>query len=147
MFFSLYSHVRLSFFRSPTAALGLDSNSLTGTIPSELGLLSKLCESSIVFFACCSDCVIMCFFVLSCLLVMFHSTAGLDLSGNRYSNPDNNLTGTIPSQLGLLPQLSESSIVLFACCNDFVVMCFSLYTHACLSFFILQLTWLSPAIV
>ncbi len=45
------------------------------------------------------------FIVLSCLLVMFHSTDGLWLSGN-------SLTGTIPSQVGLLTTLSESIVVL-----------------------------------
>jgi hypothetical protein len=44
------------------------------------------------------------FIVLSCLFVIFHSTAWLSL----YSN---SLTGTIPSQLGLLMKLSESSVV------------------------------------
>jgi hypothetical protein len=44
------------------------------------------------------------FIVLSCLLVIFHSTAALWLS-------DNSLTGTIPSQLGLLSKLSKSSVV------------------------------------
>jgi hypothetical protein len=28
-----------------------------------------------------------------------------------------------------------------------IVMCFLLYSYACLSFFILQIRWLSPAIV
>jgi hypothetical protein len=78
MCFLLYSHVHLSFFHSPTAALGLDSNSLTGTIPSELGLLSKLCESSIVLFACCNDCVVMCFSLYSnaCFSYSFYSLLG-----------------------------------------------------------------------
>jgi hypothetical protein len=44
------------------------------------------------------------FIVLSCLLVIFHSTAVLVLS-------QNSLMGTIPSQLGLLSKLSESSVV------------------------------------
>jgi hypothetical protein len=44
------------------------------------------------------------FIVLSCLLVIFHSTAVLGLYNN-------SLTGTIPSQLGLLTKLSESIIV------------------------------------
>jgi hypothetical protein len=44
------------------------------------------------------------FIVLSCLLVIFHSTAYLSLSNN-------SLTGTIPSEVGLMSNLSESSVV------------------------------------
>jgi hypothetical protein len=44
------------------------------------------------------------FIVHSCLLVIFHSTEELSLR-------DNNLIGTIPSQLGLLTKLSKSSVV------------------------------------
>jgi hypothetical protein len=42
--------------------------------------------------------------VLSCLCVIFHSTDGLDLSFN-------SLMGTIPSEIGLLTNLCESSVV------------------------------------
>jgi hypothetical protein len=45
-----------------------------------------------------------CFIVLSCLLVIFHSTADLYLS-------DNNLMGMIPSQIALMSNLCESSFV------------------------------------
>jgi hypothetical protein len=44
------------------------------------------------------------FIVLSCLLVIFHSTDRLGLSAN-------SLRGTIPSEVGLLTKLSESSVV------------------------------------
>jgi hypothetical protein len=44
------------------------------------------------------------FIVLSCLLVIFYSTAELYLSRN-------SLTGTIPSQLAMMPNLCESSVV------------------------------------
>jgi hypothetical protein len=44
------------------------------------------------------------FIVLSCLLVIFHSTDELYLGSN-------NLTGTIPSEIGLLTNLCESSVV------------------------------------
>ena len=44
------------------------------------------------------------FIVLSCLLVIFHSTADLDLSSN-------GLHGTIPSQIALMSNLSELSVV------------------------------------
>jgi hypothetical protein len=64
------------------------------------------------------------------LLVIFHSTAELYLSVN-------SLTGTIPSEVGLMSNLSKSSVVWLLVVMIF--MCFSLYSHACLSFFILQL--------
>jgi hypothetical protein len=88
-----------------TAYLVLDSNSLTGTIPSEVGLLSKLSESSVVWLLVVMivlSCVF--FIVLSCLLVIFHSTDALYLSRN-------SLTGTIPSEVGLMSNLGESSVV------------------------------------
>jgi hypothetical protein len=44
------------------------------------------------------------FILLSCLLVIFHSTDSLYLS-------DNNLTGTIPSHIALMSNLGESSVV------------------------------------
>ncbi len=77
------------------------------------------------------------FLVLSCLLVIFHSTAKLTLS-------QNSLTGTIPSQLGLLPNLSKSSIdlllvlmIVLSCVYIVILSCF-------LVIFILQRAWLSP---
>jgi hypothetical protein len=68
--FSLYSHACLSFFifHSPTAALILGNNSLTGMIPNQIALMSNLGESSVVWLL-----VIM--IVLSCV---FHCTLTLD---------------------------------------------------------------------
>jgi hypothetical protein len=48
-------------------------------------------------------------YVLSCLLVIFHSTAQLYLWGS-------NLMDTIPSQLGLLSKLSKSSVAWLLVC-------------------------------
>jgi hypothetical protein len=45
------------------------------------------------------------FIVLSCLLVIFHSTAWLNLFNN-------SLMGTIPSQIAMMSNLCESSVVL-----------------------------------
>jgi hypothetical protein len=121
-----------------TDTLQLYGNSLTGTIPSQIALMSNLCESSVVWLL-----VVM--IVLSCvfhwtlmLACHFHSTAFLSLSRN-------SLTGTIPSEVGLLTKLSELSVVWFLAVM--IVMCFSLYSHACLSFFILQLSCLSTTIL
>jgi hypothetical protein len=55
------------------------------------------------------------FIVLSCLLVIFHSTADLDLSSN-------GLHGTIPSQIALMSNLSELSVVWLLVVM--IVMCF-----------------------
>jgi hypothetical protein len=64
VYFSLYSHACLSFFHS-TVDLDLSSNSLMETIPSEIALLSNLCESSgCCLLACCNDCVVVCFSIV-----------------------------------------------------------------------------------
>jgi hypothetical protein len=55
-----------------TVRLYLYDNSLTGTIPSEIALMSNLCESSIVWLLVCNDlCCHVFFIVLSCVLVIF----------------------------------------------------------------------------
>jgi hypothetical protein len=64
MCFSLYSHACLSFFHS-TDTLILYSNSLTGTIPSQLGLLTKLSKLSVVWLLVVMICVVMCFSLYS----------------------------------------------------------------------------------
>jgi hypothetical protein len=71
------------------------------------------------------------FIVLSCLLVTFHSTADLYLYNN-------SLTGTIPSEVELLSNLCESSVVwllvvmiVLPCvfhCNLMVACHFSFYS-------------------
>ncbi len=53
--------------------------------------------------------------------------------------------GTIPNEIGLLTKLSESSAVWLLVVM--IVLCFSLYSHASLSFFILQLGWISTAMI
>jgi hypothetical protein len=68
-----------------TAILSLFDNQLTGTIPSEVGLMFNLGESSVVWLlvvmimlSCVSHCTLM----LACHI---HSTAYLDLSGNNFT--------------------------------------------------------------
>jgi hypothetical protein len=87
-----------------TAYLDLSDNSLTGTIPSQITLLSNLCESSVVWLLVVMivlSCVFHCTLIFTCHI---HSTAYLDLSSN-------NLMGTIPSEVGLMFNLGESSVV------------------------------------
>jgi hypothetical protein len=80
------------------------------------------------------------FIVLSCLFVMVHSTDSLDLYNN-------SLTGTIPSQLALLSNLCESSVVWLLV----VMIMLSCDCHCTLMlachFYILQLSCISLQIV
>jgi hypothetical protein len=87
------------------ADLWLSDNYLMGTIPSQIAMMSNLCESSVVWLLVVMivlSCVF--FIVLSCLLVIFHSTASLILY-------QNNLMGTIPSQIAMMSNLCESIVV------------------------------------
>ncbi len=75
-----------------------------GTIPSQLGLLTKLRESSVVWLLVV---MILLSHVFHCTLMLafiFHSTAILSL-------PINRLMGMFPSEIGLLTKLSECSVV------------------------------------
>jgi hypothetical protein len=78
--------------------------------------------------------------VLSCLLVIFHSTVDLDLSSN-------DLTGTIPSQIALMSSLCESSVLRLLVVMIVICVFFIVLSCLFLSFFILQLCWLSRAII
>jgi hypothetical protein len=103
VFFIVLSCLLVTFHS--TDRLFLYDNGLKGTIPSQIALMPNLCESSVVWLLVVMivlSCVF--FIVLSCLLVIFHSTDDLDLSAN-------SLTGTIPSQLAMMSNLCESSIV------------------------------------
>jgi hypothetical protein len=69
--FIMWTTLMLAFHFHSTARLDLSGNSLTGTIPTEIALLSNLCESSVVWILVLMivwSCVF--FIVLSCLLVI-----------------------------------------------------------------------------
>jgi hypothetical protein len=102
VFFIVLSCLLVIFHSTDT--LDLSANSLNGTIPSQIALMSNLCECSVVWLLVVMI-VLLCvlFIAVSCLLVIFHSTDFLDLSVN-------SLTGMIPSELGLLTQLCESNV-------------------------------------
>jgi hypothetical protein len=71
--FTLYSHACLSFFHS-TADLSLSFNSLNGTIPSQIALMSNLCESSVVWLLVVMivlSCVFHCTLMLACHFSFF----------------------------------------------------------------------------
>ncbi len=129
MFFIVLSCL-LVIFHS-TAALSLSANSLTGTIPSQIASMSNLCESSVVWLLVVMT-VLSCVFYCTLMLAFhIHSTAGLDLSFN-------SLMGTIPSEIGLLTNLCESSsvwllvvIIVLACvfhCTLMLACHFSFYS-------------------
>jgi hypothetical protein len=89
-----------------TAALWLSDNNLTGTIPSQIALMSNLCESSTVWLLVVMimlSCVFHCTLMAACLS-FFHFKAYLGLYNN-------SLTGTIPSQIAMMSNLCESSVV------------------------------------
>jgi uncharacterized membrane protein len=120
-----------------TDTLSLWGNILTRSIPSEIGFLTQLSESSVVWLLVVMIGV-MFSMVLSMRVVIFHSTAYLDLAMN-------SLRGMIPSEIGFLTQLSESSVVCLFVVTIGVV-CFIVISCSS-SFFIRQLNKLSRAIV
>jgi hypothetical protein len=73
------------------------------------------------------------FIVLSCLLVIFHSTAELYLS-------ENSLKGTIPSQIAVMSNLCESSVVWLLVVMIVLSCVFFIVLSCLLVIFILQLT-------
>ncbi len=89
-----------------TCHLDLASNSLSGTLPSEVGLLTQLSESPFVWLLIVMSC---CVFACIPMLFIFHSTAYLGLFNNSLTR----LMGVIPSEIGSLSNLSESSNALF----------------------------------
>jgi hypothetical protein len=89
-----------------TGHLDLASNSLSGTLPSEVGFLTQLSESPFAWLHSVTSC---CVFSCIPMVFIFHSTAYLGLFNNSLPR----LTGVIPSEIGSLSNLSESSNVLF----------------------------------
>jgi hypothetical protein len=118
--------------------LYLSDNRLTGTIPSQIALMSNLCESNVVWLLVVMivlSCVFHCTLVLACHFSFYRYVGSLR----------NSLTGTIPSEVGLLTKLSKSSVV-WLLVVIIVTSCVFHCTHACLSFFILQLSCISSTV-
>jgi hypothetical protein len=120
--------------QSPTPLCDESSSLLAKRLPCYSQNTSKFCLD------CDTNLVVSSLYKLSCLLVIFHSTARLALD-------DNSLIGTIPSEIALLSNLCESSVVwllvvmiVLSCVFFIVLSCF-------LVIYILQLGCLSPAIV
>jgi hypothetical protein len=103
--------------------------------------MSNLCESSVVWL------LVVVMIVLSCV---FHCTLMLACHFSFYS-----WLGSLQQWFDRHDSKSDCLDVEFvwvecclvACCNDCVVMCVSLHSHACLSFFILQMRCISSTIV
>jgi hypothetical protein len=111
-----------------TALLSLSFNSLTGTVPNQIAMLTSLSKLSIVW-------LLVMIIVLSNVslhllrVIIFNSTAELYLWLN-------SLTGTIPSQIALLTNLSELNMVWLFFVTIVFVVCFIVLTVS--SFFILN---------
>jgi hypothetical protein len=88
-----------------TDQLALYNNSLTGTIPSEIGTMTALSKSICCFVPCQDDCG---------LILMYHL---FDFTDELYLHT-NSLTGTIPSEIGTMTALSKSSCCFVPCRND-----------------------------
>jgi hypothetical protein len=89
--------------------------------------------------ACSNDCHVL-FIALSCLLVIFHSTAGLWLYNN-------SLTGTIPTEIALMSNLGESSVVWLLVVMIVLSCVFFIVLLCLLVIFILQMNYISMTIV
>jgi hypothetical protein len=83
VFFIVLSCLLVIFYS--TAELYLSNNSLTGMIPTEIALMSNLCESSVVWLLVVMivlSCVFHCTLVLACHI---HSTDELYLGSNNFT--------------------------------------------------------------
>lgn len=123
-YFHFVSHSRCIAWLPSSEILYLGNNSLTGTIPSQIGLLTDLSKSrETLLQPFCLDPTSLAS-LTPCLRLP--STARLSLSGNR-------LTGTIPSEIHLLTKLSEWLVA----CMKFMCEVFLLCLMRCLLFSIL----------
>jgi high-affinity K+ transport system ATPase subunit B len=106
----------LVIFHSKCAAvLNLDENHLTGTLPSNIGSLAALSESSEVWLSFMTIKVIFSYTGLSFLI----HTAALSMSGN-------SLRGTIPNEITSLTLLSKFYVVWFLVVANIAALSFTL---------------------
>ncbi len=119
-----------------TARLSLWDNSLTGSIPSEITLLTNLCESRVVWLLVVT--IVVSVIVISCSSSLFMLQIRC-LSGAIFWR------GVFQARLDSL--LNWVSLVWFGCLSWWLVSCFPWYSQCVSSFFIRQLTWILPWIV
>jgi antitoxin component of MazEF toxin-antitoxin module len=117
---------------SNLSGLSLSSNSLKGTLPSEVGLLSNL---SLLYLWGNSLTG-----TIPSQIALLSNLADFDLSSN-------SLTGTIPTEIALMLNLCESSVVWLLVVMIVLPCVFHCTLMLACHFFILQLGCLSSTIV
>ena len=116
MFLCYLKSVSLFFLNHNSNNRQLLDNVLTGSIPSELGMLSSLA------FLYVSLLPHICFFSFVVLFLVF-----LNHNPNNRQLSHNDLTGSIPSELGMLSSLAILYVFCYLTSVFFLLLCCSLF--------------------